>query len=79
MLSVKSGVLAMKGLGVTPQGNHTARRQSIVSAVVSILVQTITKSDEHNLPSCWQIKQWNKLARTYKSFLNLCVSVKKME
>lgn len=52
MLSVKSGVLAMKGLGVTPQGNHTARRQSIVSAVVSILVQTITKSDEHNLPSC---------------------------
>lgn len=51
MLSVKSGVLAMKGLGVTPQGNHTARRQSIVSAVVSILVQTITKSDEHNLPS----------------------------
>lgn len=79
MLSVKSGVLAMKGLGVTPQGNHTARRQSIVSAVVSILVQTITKSDEHNLPSRWQIKQWNKLARTYKSLLNLCVSVKKME
>lgn len=52
MSSVKISVLAMKGLGVTPQVSHIGRRQSVVSAVVSFLVHNITKNDEHNLPSC---------------------------